>query len=278
MAILMKGKSLALRIQEEIQEKAKRLEPKPKLGVIMVGNNPASKIYVNKKKDALESAGLLFQMLALEESIQQRDLENHIEAMNQDPLIHGILVQLPLPRHICTHDVLQKVLPQKDVDGFHPVNVGRLSMGMKPYAISCTPYGIIKLLEEYKISIEGKHAVIVGRSNIVGKPMASLLLNQNATVTLCHSKTTSLQSFCSQADILVAAVGIPKLIQASFVKEGAVVIDVGINRTSEGKVVGDVDFSEVEKKASYITPVPGGVGNMTVAMLLSNLVNLASGQ
>ncbi|NUM36168.1 MAG: bifunctional 5,10-methylenetetrahydrofolate dehydrogenase/5,10-methenyltetrahydrofolate cyclohydrolase [Candidatus Brocadiae bacterium] len=278
MAILMKGKSLALRIQEEIQEKAKRLEPKPKLGIIMVGNNPASKIYVNKKKDALESTGLLFQMLALEESIPQRDLENHIEAMNQDPLIHGILVQLPLPHHICTQDILQKVSPQKDVDGFHPVNVGRLSMGMKPYAISCTPYGIIKLLEEYKISIEGKHAVIVGRSNIVGKPMASLLLNQNATVTLCHSKTTSLQSFCSQADILVAAVGIPKLIQASFVKEGAVVIDVGINRTTEGKLVGDVDFSEVEKKASYITPVPGGVGNMTVAMLLSNIVNLASGQ
>ncbi len=274
MAILMKGKALSEKIRAQIQEEIKSLEPKPTLGVIMVGDNPASKIYVSKKKEALESAGASFHLVSMSQEIQQAELEGQIENFNQNPLVNGILVQLPLPSHINTHNILQKVLPQKDVDGFHPVNVGRLSMGIQPYAISCTPYGIIRLLEEYQIPIEGKHAVIVGRSNIVGKPLASLLLNKNATVTICHSKTHGLASFCQQADILVAAVGVPKLIQASFVKEGAVVIDVGINRTSEGKVTGDVDFTEVEKKAGYITPVPGGVGNMTIAMLFSNLVNL----
>ena len=247
MAILMKGKSLSLKIREQIQKEVEDLNPKPMLAVIMVGNNPASKIYVAKKQEALEEAGVLFRLTTLEENIGQEELEKHIESFNLDPMVHGILVQLPLPKHINTNRILQKVLPHKDVDGFHPVNVGRLWMGIDPYSISCTPYGIIKLLEEYKISIEGKHAVIVGRSNIVGKPLAALLLNKNATVTICHSKTKSLESMCHQADILVAAVGVPRLIQASFVKEGAVVIDVGINRTEEGKVVGDVDFQEVEK-------------------------------
>lgn len=274
MAILIKGKDLSSKIVEEIRKEVLNYVHKPTLVVIIVGNNPASKVYVAKKKQTAELAGINSRVIELEESISQEELEKQIEILNQDKNINGILVQLPLPKHLDTYKIIEKILPEKDVDGFHPINIGRLAIGLKPYAVSCTPYGIIKLLEENNIEIEGKHAVIVGRSNIVGKPLSYLLLNRNATVTVCHSKTKNLQEVCSQADILVAAVGIPKFVKSDWIKEGAVVIDVGINRTEDGKLVGDVDFEEVQKKAGYITPVPGGVGPMTIAMLLSNTLEL----
>lgn len=274
MAVLIKGKELSAKIVEEVRQKTINLDKKPTLVVIIVGNNHASKVYVAKKKQTAEQAGFNSRVIELEENISQNDLEKQIEILNNDKDINGILVQLPLPKHINTYDIIERIFPEKDVDGFHPINVGKLSIGLKPYAVSCTPYGIIKLLEENNIEIEGKHAVIIGRSNIVGKPLAALLLNKNATVTICHSKTQNLSEVAKQADILIAAVGIPKFVKADWVKEGATVIDVGINRTEDGKLVGDVDFQEVEPKAGYITPVPGGVGPMTIAMLLSNTLEL----
>ncbi|HBG49923.1 MAG TPA: bifunctional methylenetetrahydrofolate dehydrogenase/methenyltetrahydrofolate cyclohydrolase FolD [Cyanobacteria bacterium UBA9971] len=274
MAVLIKGKDLSAKIVEKIRQEVLNQERKPTLVVIIVGNNPASRIYVSKKKHTAELAGFNSRVIELEESINQEDLEKQIEILNLDTNVNGILVQLPLPKHINAYAIIEKILPQKDVDGLHPVNIGRLAIGLKPYAISCTPYGIIKLLEENNIEIEGKHAVIIGRSNIVGKPLSYLLLNRNATVTVCHSKTKNLPEIASQADILVAAVGIPKFVKADWIKEEAVVIDVGINRMEDGKLLGDVDFEEVEKKAGYITPVPGGVGPMTIAMLLSNTLEL----
>ena len=274
MAILIKGKDLSAKIVEKIRQEVLSYEKKPTLVVIIVGNNPASQVYVSKKKHTAELAGFNSRVIELEESISQEDLEKQIEILNQDKNVNGILVQLPLPKHINTYHIIEKILPEKDVDCFHPVNIGKLAIGLNPYAFSCTPFGIIKLLEEYNIEIEGKHAVIIGRSNIVGKPLSYLLLNKSATVTVCHSKTKNLPEISSQADILIAAVGIPKFVKAGWVKEGAAVIDVGINRTEEGKLVGDVDFEEVEKKAGYITPVPGGVGPMTIAMLLSNTLEL----
>ncbi len=274
MAVLIKGKDLSAKIVEEIRQEVLNYNTRPTLVVIIVGSNPASQVYVAKKKKTAHEAGFNSQVIELEESISQQELERQIDILNQDANVNGILVQLPLPKHINTYDIIEKILPEKDVDGFHPINVGKLAIGLKPYAISCTPYGIIKLLEENNIEIEGKHAVIIGRSNIVGKPLSYLLLNRSATVTICHSKTKNLSEICSQADILVAAVGIPKFVKADWVKEGAAVIDVGINRTEDGKLVGDVDFEEVEKKAGYITPVPGGVGPMTIAMLLSNTLEL----
>ncbi|MEI8389841.1 MAG: bifunctional methylenetetrahydrofolate dehydrogenase/methenyltetrahydrofolate cyclohydrolase FolD [bacterium] len=274
MAILIKGKDLSAKIVEKIRQEVLSYEKKPTLVVIIVGNNPASQVYVSKKKHTAELAGFNSRVIELEESISQEDLEKQIEILNQDKNVNGILVQLPLPKHINTYHIIEKILPEKDVDGFHPVNIGKLAIGLNPYAVSCTPFGIIKLLEKYNIEIEGKHAVIIGRSNIVGKPLSYLLLNKSATVTVCHSKTKNLPEISSQADILIAAVGIPKFVKADWVKEGAAVIDVGINRTEEGKLVGDVDFEEVEKKAGYITPVPGGVGPMTIAMLLSNTLEL----
>lgn len=274
MAVLIKGKELSEKIVVEIRTKVESFEKKPTLVVIIVGSNPASQVYVSKKKKTAELAGFNSRVIELEESISQQELEKQIEILNQDRNVNGILVQLPLPKHINTYDIIEKILPEKDVDGFHPINIGRLAIGLKPYAVSCTPYGIIRLLEENKIEIEGKHAVIIGRSNIVGKPLSYLLLNRSATVTVCHSKTKNLPEIASQADILIAAVGIPKFVKADWVKEGATVIDVGINRTEDGKLVGDVDFEEAEKKAGYITPVPGGVGPMTIAMLLSNTLEL----
>lgn len=274
MTILIKGKELSEKIVENIAEEVKNYDKKPGLTVIIVGDNPASRVYVNKKKTTAEKAGFNSNIIELPEDVAQHELEKHIDELNQDSSIDGILVQLPLPKHINTYEILERIRPEKDVDGFHPLNVGKLVIGLNPYAVSCTPYGVIKLLEEHNIEIEGKHAVIIGRSNIVGKPMASLLLNRNATVTVCHSKTASLRRICMQADIVVAAVGIPKFVKADWVKKGAVVIDVGINRTEEGKLVGDVDFEEVSQKAGYITPVPGGVGPMTIAMLLSNTLEL----
>lgn len=274
MANLIKGKELSQKIVAQVREEALKCTRKPGLTVIIVGENPASKVYVNKKKKTSEEAGFNSRVIELPESVSQQELERYIDELNADAAIDGILVQLPLPKHINTYDILERIRPDKDVDGFHPVNVGRLVTGLNPYAISCTPYGIIRLLEENNIEIEGKHAVVIGRSNIVGKPIASLLLNRNATVTICHSRTKNLPEVCAQADILVAAVGIPKFVKADWVKEGATVIDVGINRTEEGKLVGDVDFEAVEPKAGSITPVPGGVGPMTIAMLLSNTLEL----
>jgi len=242
--------------------------------VIIVGENPASKVYVNKKKKTAEKAGFNSNVIELPESVSQEELEKCIDELNMDCEVDGILVQLPLPGHINTYDIIERIKPDKDVDGFHPLNVGKLSTGLEPYAVSCTPSGIIRLLEEYNIEIEGKNAVIIGRSNIVGKPLAALLLNKNATVTVCHSRTKNLEEICRQADILVAAVGRAKFVKAHWVKDGAVVIDVGINRTSEGKLAGDVDFENVCEKVGYITPVPGGVGPMTIAMLLLNTLKL----
>ncbi len=274
MTTLIKGKELSEKIVEQIAEETQKYDRNPGLTVIIVGENAASKVYVNKKKATAVKAGFNSTIIELPEDVSQQELENHIDDLNNDEAVDGILVQLPLPGHIKTYEILERIKPEKDVDGFHPVNVGRLVIGLEPYAVSCTPSGIIRLLEEHKIEIEGKNAVIIGRSNIVGKPMASLLLNRNATVTVCHSKTTSLRRVCMQADILIAAVGKEKFVKRDWVKSGAVVIDVGINRTEEGKLVGDVDFEEVSQKAGYITPVPGGVGPMTIAMLLSNTLDL----
>lgn len=274
MANLIKGKELSEKIVNEIGEETKNYDNKPGLTVIIVGENPASKVYVNKKKKTAEKAGFNSEVIELPESVSQKELENHIDKLNDNDSVNGILVQLPLPGHINTYDIIEKIRPEKDVDGFHPVNVGRLVIGLEPYAVSCTPFGIIRLLEENNISLEGKNAVIIGRSNIVGKPLASLFLNRNATVTICHSRTKNLQEICSQADILIAAVGREKFVKNDWVKPGAAVIDVGINRNQEGKLVGDVDFENVLNKAGYITPVPGGVGPMTIAMLLFNTLKL----
>lgn len=274
MTILMKGKDLSQKMFEKIKEEVSALDVKPSIAVIIVGNNPASKIYVNKKKEAALLVGITSEVVELDENISQHELEAQIDVLNKDDSINAILVQMPLPKHINTDDIIQKISPKKDVDGFHPLNVGRMVTGMKPYALPCTPAGIMMLMKEYGINPESRHAVIVGRSNIVGKPVASLLLNNNATVTICHSKTKNLKEITNQADILIAAIGKPKFITKDFVKEGAVVIDVGINRTEAGKLVGDVDFENVEPKASYITPVPGGVGPMTIAVLILNTLNL----
>ncbi|EKE03792.1 MAG: hypothetical protein ACD_20C00150G0005 [uncultured bacterium] len=274
MATLINGKEVAQKIRQKIKAEVSDFEVKPSLVVIIVGNNPASKVYVGMKEKAAQEVGIDSTTIRLDESISQQELENKIEELNQDKSVNAILVQLPLPRHINTDAIIQKIDPQKDVDGFHPVNMGKLITGITPYAVPCTPAGVMKLLEEYNIDIESKNAVVVGRSNIVGKPISILLLDKNATVTICHSRTKNLKEVTAQADILIAAVGKPELIKGDFVKEGAVVIDVGVNRTAEGQLVGDVDFKEVEPKASYITPVPGGVGPMTIAMLLSNTLNL----
>lgn len=278
MANLIKGKELSEKIVAQVREEALKYEKeagrKPGLTVIIVGENPASKVYVNKKKKTAEEAGFKSEVIALTEDVSQQELEQHIDKLNADSTVDGILVQLPLPKHINTYEILERIAPDKDVDGFHPINAGKLMTGLKPYAVPCTPYGIIRLLDENRIEIEGKHAVVIGRSNIVGKPVAALLLNRSATVTVCHSKTNNLPEICVQADILVAAVGIPKFVKADWVKEGATIIDVGINRTEEGKLVGDVDFDNVAPKAGNITPVPGGVGPMTIAMLLSNTLDL----
>ena len=274
MAILLKGSELAKKIREDIKNEIDSLPSKPGIAVIIVGENPASKVYVGKKEEMTKSVGMHSVVVRLDANISQSELESKIDELNSDSSINAILVQLPLPKSIDTNQIIQKIHPEKDVDGFHPVNVGKMVTGSNPYALPCTPAGIIRLLEEYNIQMEGKNAVVVGRSNIVGKPISILLLEKNATVTICHSKTRDLKGITSEADILVAAIGIPKFIKGDWVKEGAVVIDVGINRTEEGKLVGDVDFQEVEQKASYITPVPGGVGPLTIAMLLSNTLNL----
>lgn len=277
-AIRIDGNRISKEIRDKIRGDALELKQKssivPGLAVILVGEDPASQIYVRRKENACAEAGLLSKEFKLPVDTPEKELLQIIDALNHDAAIHGILVQLPLPGHIRTNAVLDRIDPRKDVDGFHPVNAGRLFTG-DSFHMACTPKGIIALLDHSGIEIAGKEAVIVGRSNIVGKPLALMLLNRHATVTVCHTKTRDLPAVAQRADILVAAVGKPGMISGDMVREGAVVIDVGINRLETGKLVGDVKFDEAEARASYITPVPGGVGPMTIAMLLENTLNAA---
>ena len=276
-AQIIDGKAIAQQVRLEWKARADRLIARgitPGMAVIIVGNDPASRVYVANKVKACNDLGLYSVHVELPEDATEAELLAKVNDLNNDPKIHGILVQLPLPRHLDAHKVIEAINPDKDVDGFHEKNVGALVTGETPFP-SCTPYGVMVMLEKTGISIEGKHAVLVGRSNIVGKPMALLLLQKNATVTICTSKTTDLAKHTRDADILIAAVGKPEFIKKDMVKPGAVVIDVGINRNSEGKLVGDVDFQNVKEVAGYITPVPGGVGPMTIAMLIANTVRAA---
>ncbi len=277
MAVIIDGKSLAKKIRMELKEEVDKLKKKniyPKLAVIMVGDDKASKVYVKNKSKACEEIGIEYEEFLLDSNITMDELLNLIEELNERKDIHGILLQSPIPKHLNINKAFNKIDYKKDVDGFNPINVGKLVIGEDSF-ISCTPYGVIKMLEEYGIEIEGKNAVVIGRSNIVGKPLAQCLLAKNATVTICHSRTKNIHQITNNADILVAALGRPKYVKDSMVKDGAVVIDVGINRNDDGKIVGDVDFESVSKKASYITPVPGGVGPMTIAMLMNNVIKAA---
>lgn len=274
MAELIDGKRISKEIKDELKEKVAAYKSQGieiALAVIQVGQDPASTVYVGNKKKACEYIGIKSVAYELPEETTEEELLEVIDKLNKDDSIYGILVQLPVPKHINEDHIIQAIDPKKDVDGFHPQSVGALSIG-QPGFVSCTPAGIIQLLKRSGISIEGKECVVIGRSNIVGKPMALLLLRENGTVTICHSRTKNLKEVTKRADILVAAVGKPKMIDASYVKEGAVVIDVGIHRNAENKLCGDVDFDSVEKVASAITPVPGGVGPMTIAMLMNNCV------
>ena len=274
---LINGKELAKKIRGELKIEVDELRKKgiiPKLAVIMVGNDKASEVYVRNKSKACNEIGIEFEEFLLDSNIKQEELINLINDLNARKDIHGILLQSPIPEHLNIREAFNTIDYAKDVDGFNPINVGKLSIGEDCF-ISCTPHGVVKMLEEYNIPVEGKRAVIIGRSNIVGKPLIQCMLNKNATVTVCHSKTKNIEEITREADILIAALGKPKFVKADMVKENAVVIDVGINRNEEGKLVGDVDFENVSKKASYITPVPGGVGQMTIAMLMSNVVKAA---
>lgn len=277
MTEILDGKALAKKVREELKIKADELKQKgifPKLAVIMVGNDPSSKIYVRNKSKACEEVGIEYEEFLLDENINNEELLNLIEELNNREDVHGILLQSPIPNHLDINLAFRTIKPEKDVDGFHPINIGKLSLNQDCF-VSCTPFGIMRMLTEYNIDIQSKHAVIVGRSNIVGKPMLQCMLNKNATVTACHSKTKDLGEITKQADILIAAIGRAKFITEDMVKENAVVVDVGINRNEEGKVCGDVDFENVSKKTSYITPVPGGVGPMTIAMLMNNIIKAA---
>ena len=271
MAKIIDGKALAAKKQAALQEKVERLKAEsglvPGLVVILVGDDPASQVYVRNKERFAKKVGFLSETVRLSESISEEELIQVIEKYNKDERFHGILVQLPLPKHINDKRVILAIDPKKDVDGFHPMNTGHLWSG-RPVMVPCTPAGIMELLREYEVALEGKTAVIIGRSNIVGKPMAQLLLEKNATVTLAHSRTRDLAKVTKQADILIVAIGQGHFVTADFVKEGAVVIDVGMNRDVDCRLIGDVDFEEVEPIASLITPVPGGVGPMTITMLM----------
>ena len=272
---LIDGKAISQQIKDELKEKVEKRKAQGEeicMAVIQVGSDPASSVYVNNKKKACAYIGIQSLSYELPEETTEEELLKLIGELNAKEEVSGILVQLPLPGHIDEDRVLLAIAPEKDVDGFHPVSVGSLSIG-RPGYVSCTPAGIIQLLKRSGIEIEGKECVVLGRSNIVGKPMAMLLLRENGTVTVCHSRTKNLKEITRRADILVAAVGKPGFVEADFVKEGAVVIDVGIHRNEEGKLCGDVDFASVAPKAFAITPVPGGVGPMTIAMLMSNCVN-----
>ncbi len=273
--ILLDGKKLSLQILHDLKKKVGVLTRPPGLAFILIGDNPASQTYVRMKKQASEDIGIASKDHQFPIDVPEKTLLSHIATLNQDPTIDGILIQQPFPPHLSASTLMEAVHPDKDVDGFHPINMGRLLLGEKNGFIPCTPHGIHKLLQAYKISCSGKHVVIVGRSNIVGKPLAALLMQKsptaNATVTVAHSQTHNLKDLTLSADILIAAIGQPHFINSSFVKPGAVVIDVGINRQGS-HIIGDVDFVQVAKLASHLTPVPGGIGPMTIAMLMSNTV------
>ena len=276
-AQLIDGNALSQQLRRDVAARAQALKARgitPGLAVVLVGDNPASQVYVRNKVKACEDAGLHSVLEKYDASLSEVDLLTRVESLNQDPSIHGILVQLPLPAHIDSQKIIEAISPGKDVDGFHVASAGALMTGM-PGFWPCTPYGCMKMLESIDYNLRGKHAVVIGRSNIVGKPMALMLLQQNATVTICHSATPNLKTMTLQADVIVAAVGKRNVLTADMVKPGAVVLDVGMNRNDEGKLCGDVDFDGVKEVASYITPVPGGVGPMTITMLLVNTLEAA---
>ena len=280
MATLIDGKALAKKIREELKVECDELKEKgikPKLAVIMVGNNPASKVYVRNKSKACNEIGIEYEEYLLEENTTQEELIKLIENLNENKNINGILLQSPIPQKLDINQAFKAIDYRKDVDGFTPISVGKLSIGEDTF-VSCTPYGVMRMFDEYNIDLTGKNVVIIGRSNIVGKPLIQCCLNKNATVTVCHSKTKNLEDYTKRADVVIAAIGKSKFVTADMIKDGAVVIDVGINRSEEGKLTGDVDFENVEKKASYITPVPGGVGPMTIAMLMNNVMKAAKNQ
>lgn len=273
MAVIIEGKKLAKEIREKLKEEVIQLKEKgiyPQLAVVMVGEDKASKVYVKNKSKACEEVGIGYEEILLPEDTTKETLLQTIEKLNQREDIHGILLQSPIPKQLDIYDAFETIDFRKDVDGFHPMNIGRLALNRQTF-ISCTPHGIMRMLEAYQISIKGANAVIIGRSNIVGKPLAQCLLNQDATVTICHSKTKQIEEITKKADIVIVAIGKPNFLTADMIKPGAVVIDVGINRLETG-LVGDVDFESVSQKAGYITPVPGGVGPMTIAMLLQNVI------
>lgn len=278
MAIIIDGKSLSKKIEGQVKKEVENLNKKgiyPKLAVIMVGEDSASKVYVRNKSKACNEVGIEYEEFILNENIEMDELLRVIETLNNRKDIHGILLQSPIPKHLDIDKAFETIDYRKDVDGFNPINIGKLALNKQTF-ISCTSHGVIKMLEEYNIELKGINAVVLGRSNTVGKPLLQCLLNKNATVTICHSKTKNIEEITKNADILISAIGKPKFVKANMIKEGAVVIDVGINRLQTG-LVGDVDFEEVSKKASYITPVPGGVGPMTIAMLLHNVVIAVKG-
>ncbi len=278
MANIIDGKAISAQIREEIAQRVRIFNEKtgrlPGLAVVIVGDDPASQVYVRNKERACEQVGFNSWVYRMPESTTQDELNRLIDQLNDDGDVHGILVQLPLPKHLDEEQIILRIKPEKDVDAFHPYNVGRITIG-DPKFLPCTPAGIMELLRRSNIEISGKECVVIGRSNIVGKPMALLLLAENGTVTVCHSKTKNLTDACRRADILVVAIGRADFVTADMVKEGAVVIDVGMNRNAEGKLTGDVDFASVSEVASYITPVPGGVGPMTITMLLQNTLRAA---
>ena len=269
MTVILDGKKVSSKILSIVKERVEKLSITPHLVVILVGNNPASRIYVNNKKKTAEEVGIKSTVIEFGVNVTEEELLSKIEELNNDKSVTGILVQLPLPEHIDKNKVIEAISPQKDVDGFHPLNVGKLAVGIEPYFYPATPQGIIMLLDEYNIGIEGKHAVVIGRSNIVGKPMSQMLLKRNATVTTCHSYTPNLDEIIKTADIVVSAVG-KKIVRCKMVKKNSVVIDVGIYKGADGKLTGDVDFDFVSPSCGFITPVPGGVGPMTIASLMYN--------
>ncbi|WP_078577000.1 bifunctional methylenetetrahydrofolate dehydrogenase/methenyltetrahydrofolate cyclohydrolase FolD [Salipaludibacillus agaradhaerens] len=273
-AIIISGKELAQEKRQNMKLQTEELKQKgmvPGLAVILVGEDPASQSYVRAKERACKEIGVHSELDELPVSISEEELLQKIDELNKADHIHGILVQLPLPDHISEEKVIEAIDPVKDVDGFHPINIGRMMIGQEAF-LPCTPFGIVEMIKSKNIELQGKHVVVIGRSNIVGKPVGQLLLNEHATVTYCHSRTKNMSDYTKKADILVVAVGRPLMINADHMKEGAVVIDVGVNRNEEGKLVGDVDFNSAKEKASYITPVPGGVGPMTITMLLHNTI------
>lgn len=274
MTTIIDGKTLSNKIIEQLRIETAHMGKKPGIAVIIVGDNHGSQLYVKKKHEIAQSLGFNSIKIELPADTTQEILESKIDELNNDSNINAILVQLPLPKHLNSQAVIEKIKPEKDVDGLHPLNLGKLASGYTPFALPCTPKGVMRLLEEYKIEVEGKNVVVIGRSNLVGRPISYLMLNKNATVTMCHSKTQYIRDMTKTADILVSAVGNPRFIKENYVKQGAVVIDVGIVRDENNKLCGDVDFENVKEKTSFITPVPKGVGPMTIAMLMTNTLEL----